>query len=75
VKKEEKSPFFCKLHGSGQGHNTIGCEVINGQIDKLKPSEKVDNLALKTAAQTAINKPDRIGRITNIHQLCVRPSN
>jgi hypothetical protein len=36
AKKEEKSPFYCKLHGSGQGHNTIGCGVINGQIDNLK---------------------------------------
>jgi hypothetical protein len=23
AKKEEKSPFYCKLHGSGQGHNAI----------------------------------------------------
>jgi hypothetical protein len=36
AKKEEKTPFYCKLHGSGQGHNTIGCKVINGQIDALK---------------------------------------
>jgi hypothetical protein len=36
AKKEEKTPFCCKLHGSGQGHNAIGCKVINGQIDKLK---------------------------------------
>jgi hypothetical protein len=36
AKKEEKTPFYCKLHGSGQGHNAIGCKVINGQIDKLK---------------------------------------
>jgi hypothetical protein len=36
AKKEEKTPFCCKLHGSGQGHNTVGCKVINGQIDKLK---------------------------------------
>jgi hypothetical protein len=36
AKKEEKSPFCCKLHGSGQGHNTSGCKVINGQIHKLK---------------------------------------
>jgi hypothetical protein len=36
AKKEKKSPFCCKLHGSGQGHDTIGCKVINGQIDKLK---------------------------------------
>jgi hypothetical protein len=33
AKKEEKSPFCCKLHGSGQGHDTIGCEVITGQFD------------------------------------------
>jgi hypothetical protein len=36
AKKEEKTPFCCKSHGSGQGHDTIGCEVINGQINKLK---------------------------------------
>jgi hypothetical protein len=36
AKKEEKTPFHCKLHGSGQGHNAVGCKAINGQIDKLK---------------------------------------
>jgi hypothetical protein len=37
AKIEEKSPCFCcKSHGSGQGHDAIGCKVINGQIDKLK---------------------------------------
>jgi hypothetical protein len=36
AKKEEKTPFCCKSHGSGQGHDAVGCKVINGQIDKLK---------------------------------------
>jgi hypothetical protein len=36
AKQEEKTPFCCKLHGSGQGHDAVGCKVINGQIDKLK---------------------------------------
>ena len=32
---KSQGPFFCKLHGAGQGHNTAGCKVINGEIDKL----------------------------------------
>jgi hypothetical protein len=40
AKKEEKTPFFCKLHGKDQGHNTSGCKVILGQIDKLKQTRE-----------------------------------
>jgi hypothetical protein len=66
AKKEEKTPFCCKLHGSGQGHDTVGCKVING------------NLTRKTADATINNRnrnQNRIGRIANVHQLRIRPNN
>jgi hypothetical protein len=31
-----QGPWFCKLHGTGQQHNTVGCKVINGEIDRLR---------------------------------------
>jgi hypothetical protein len=45
IKKAKKAtdksqgPFFCKIHGAGQGHNTYppnGCKVVQGMIDGLK---------------------------------------
>jgi hypothetical protein len=36
LKKKAKTPFFCKMHGPDQCHDTDTCKVINAEIERLK---------------------------------------
>ena len=41
AKKGDKDHvFFCKLHGGGQNHDTVGCKVINAEIERLKQEKQ-----------------------------------
>ena len=56
-----KQAFFCRLHGTDQGHNSDGCKVINGEIKrhkKGKQSQKSSSSFTARGAQVTINKKE-----------------
>jgi hypothetical protein len=66
-KKKNNPSFCCKLHGADQRHNTDDCEVLTGEISKLKeeksrPSSSFSN---KTNNQQKSTWTDRKRQATS----------
>ena len=65
-KKKKKPTFFCRLHGADHDHDSDGCKVINGEIERLKkekqgrkPSSSFSNTNNNNNQQVKSNWTDR----------------